>query len=63
MLVTEVAEGSPAAQRGLAGGDIILAVNRNRVRNLNELQSAIEGAGAVILRVRRGNQNLLVPIR
>jgi serine protease Do/serine protease DegQ len=63
VLVTEVAEGSPAAQRGLAGGDIILAVNRNRVRNLNELQSAIEGAGAVILRVRRGNQNLLVPIR
>ncbi len=63
VIVTEVSEGSPAAQRGLRNGDIVLAVNRNRVRNLTELQAAIEGSGAVILRVRRGNQNLLVPIR
>ncbi len=63
VLVTEVTDGSPAAQRGLRNGDIILAVNRNRVRNLAELQAAVEGSGAVILRVRRGNQNLLVPIR
>ncbi|MCC5870104.1 MAG: DegQ family serine endoprotease [Gammaproteobacteria bacterium] len=63
VIVTEVTDGSPAAQRGLRNGDIILAVNRNRVRNLTELQAAIDGSGAVILRVRRGNQNLLVPIR
>jgi serine protease Do/serine protease DegQ len=63
VLVTDVAEGSPAAQRGLRSGDIVLAVNRNRVRNLAELQAAIDGSSAVILRVRRGNQNLLVPVR
>jgi phosphomannomutase len=39
-----VAEGSPAAQRGLRAGDVILAVGRSRVANLAEFRRATEGA-------------------
>ncbi len=63
VLVVDVAENSPAAQRGLRAGDIIFSVNRNRVRNLGDLEQALEGSGAAILRIQRGNQTQLLPIR
>jgi Do/DeqQ family serine protease len=40
--VTNVEEGSPAAQRGLRSGDVITAVNRVLVRNLRDLAAIAE---------------------
>jgi Do/DeqQ family serine protease len=62
VLVTNVAPGSPAAQRGLRPGDVITGVNRQRVTNLGELQQHAQGQ-SLLLNIRRGNATLLLPIR
>ena len=62
VLVTNVEPGSPAAQRGLRPGDVIIGVNRRKVSNLGELQQAAQGQ-ALLLNIRRGNANLILPIR
>jgi serine protease Do/serine protease DegQ len=61
--IRTVAEGSPAAQRGLRANDIIVGVGRTRVANLAEFQRATEGAAAFVLQIRRGNAVLVIPIR
>jgi Do/DeqQ family serine protease len=62
VLVANVAPGSPAWQRGLRPGDIITGVNRRPVTNLQELQQGAEGQ-SLLLNIRRGNANLILPIR
>ncbi len=62
VLVSNVEPGSPAAQRGLRPGDVIIGVNRRKVSNLGELQQAAQGQ-ALLLNIRRGNANLILPIR
>jgi len=61
--VTEVAEGSPAAQRGLRAGDVITAVNRIRVTNLRELSAIAENNRILFLLVQRGDRSLMLQIR
>ena len=61
--VTEVAEGSPAAQRGLRAGDVITAVNRVRVTNLRELAAIAENNRILFLLVQRGDRSLMLQIR
>jgi serine protease Do/serine protease DegQ len=63
VLIRSVAEGSPAAQRGLRTNDVILAVGRTRVANVAEFQRATEGQSAFVLQIRRGNAMLVIPIR
>ena len=63
VLIRSVAEGSPAAQRGLRANDVIVGVGRTRVANLEEFQRATEGASAFVLQIRRGNAVLVIPIR
>jgi serine protease Do/serine protease DegQ len=63
VLVRSVADGSPAAQRGLRANDIIIGVGRVRVANLAEFQKATEGAAAFVLQIRRGSAMLVIPIR
>jgi S1-C subfamily serine protease len=63
VLVATVADGSPAAQRGLRAGDVIVAVNRRRVSSVGELREASEGASSLLLNIRRGSTQLLLPIR
>ena len=63
VLIRSVAEGSPAAQRGLRANDIIVGVGRGRVANLAEFRAATEGAAAFVLQIRRGNAVLVIPIR
>jgi Do/DeqQ family serine protease len=63
VLIRAVAEGSPAAQRGLRSGDVIVAVGRGRVANLAEFKRATEGAAAFVVQIRRGSANLVIPIR
>jgi serine protease Do/serine protease DegQ len=63
VLIRTVAEGSPAAQRGLRANDVITGVGRTRVANLAEFRRATEGAAAYVLQIRRGSAVLVIPIR
>jgi Do/DeqQ family serine protease len=61
--VTNVVPGSPAAQRGLRAGDVVIAVNRIRVRNLEELREIAGRNEILFLLVRRGDRQLMLQIR
>ena len=64
VIAAEVEPGSPAARNGIRPGDVIVAVNRRRVRNTRELESAFEQAGQVLaLNIVRGNGQLFIVIR
>jgi S1-C subfamily serine protease len=63
VLIRSVADGSPAAQRGLRTNDVILAVGRTRVATVAEFARATEGQQAFVLQIRRGNAMLVIPIR
>jgi serine protease Do/serine protease DegQ len=61
--VVQVAPGSPAAQRGLRAGDIITAVNRSRIRNVEDLATIAENNRILFLLVQRGERSLMLQIR
>jgi len=61
--VDSVEPGSPAAQAGLLADDIIVSVNRIRVRSVQELQQAASQQSLLMVSIRRGNRNLLLQIR
>ena len=64
VIAAEVEPGSSAARNGIRPGDVIVAVNRRRVRNAGELEAAFEQAGSVLaLNVVRGNARLFIVIR
>ena len=64
VIAAEVEPGSPAARNGIRPGDVIVAVNRRRVRNAADLEAAFEQAGSVLaLNVLRGNARLFIVIR
>jgi serine protease Do len=65
VVVTEVKPDSPAAQAGLASGDVIREVNRLPVRALEDVEKGMNRGGTeakqVLLRVERdGNQRYVV---
>jgi S1-C subfamily serine protease len=61
--VSNVEPGSPAAQRGLRSGDIVIAVNRIAVRNLEQLLEIAERNEILFLLVRRADRQLMLQIR
>jgi len=61
--VESVESGSPAAQRGLRAGDVITAVNRQPVRNLQQLREVAAGNSILFLLVRRGDRQLMLQVR
>ncbi|MEO8224147.1 MAG: PDZ domain-containing protein, partial [Gammaproteobacteria bacterium] len=61
--IESVEPGSPAAQAGILANDIIVSVNRIRVRNVRELQQAAGQQSLLMVSIRRGNRNLLLQIR
>ena len=64
VIAAEVEPRSPAARNGIRPGDIIVAVNRRRVRNARELENAFGHAGRVLaLNIVRGNGQLFIVIR
>ena len=64
VIVAEVEPGSQAARNGLRPNDVIVAVNRRRVRNAEELASAFEQSGRTLaLNIVRGNGQLFIVIR
>ena len=62
--VIEVERASPAAQAGLAVGDVVLSVNRRRVRGIAEMEQAMRGAeGMLLIKIARGARKLLLVLQ
>lgn len=61
--VIEVESSSPAAQRGLRAGDVIIQVNRRPVENLQRLQAIAAENRILFLLVQRGDRALMLQIR
>jgi serine protease Do/serine protease DegQ len=61
--VVSVEAGSPAAQRNLRAGDVVLEVNRRPVRTLQQLTEIATGGQILFLSIRRGERSLLLQIR
>ncbi len=62
--VTSVAEKSAAAQYQLKEGDIIIGVNRQRVKNLAELRAIVDKhQGVLALNIQRGERTIYLVIR
>jgi serine protease Do/serine protease DegQ len=62
VLIRAVEPRSPASQL-FRPGDRIEGVNRQTVANLKELREIARGGGALVLKIRRGNAVVLVPLR
>jgi len=61
--VIDVVRGSPAWSRGLRPGDLIVAVNRQKVRTTRDLSAALQAQGGLILTVVRGDYVFAVVLR
>ncbi len=61
--VDAVAPNSPAAFAGLRPNDVILAVNRTRVRSLADLRTAAEGQAVLVIQGQRGSRRFALQIR
>jgi serine protease Do len=64
LLIREVTEDSPAAQAGLAQGDLIVAVGGQPVRTIDDLFDALQaaGEGTVELSVVRGTEERAIQV-
>ena len=58
-----VAPDSAAWAMGLREGDVILEANKQRVRSVEQLARLAQSDGVQMLRLRRGDQLLLVMAR
>jgi serine protease Do/serine protease DegQ len=63
VVVRNVAQGSKAANAGLRSGDVIVQTNRTLIDNLKRLRDAAANASVLVLRVRRGREDLLITLR
>ena len=61
--VTDVESGSPADQRGLEKGDLIVAVNRMRVENIQQLESIAQNNDILYLMFERETRTLILRIQ
>lgn len=61
--VTGVQQDSPAAQRGLQEGDLIVQVNRRNVRTMSDLIGIASDNEILFLLVQRGDRTLMLQIR
>jgi Do/DeqQ family serine protease len=62
VLVQTITPGSPAAQSGLRANDIILAVGRVRVANIDQLRAAVKDGTAFAITIQRGRARLVFPV-
>ncbi len=64
VFVAEVEPGSVAWRNGLRPNDVIVSVNRQRVRNLQEMKSVVnKGGRALVLNIQRGNGSVFILIQ
>jgi serine protease Do/serine protease DegQ len=61
--VQSVREGSPAAAAGIKTNDLIVGIGRTTVSDTKTFRAAAKGANVLVLDVRRGTANLLIPMR
>ncbi len=61
--VVEVERGSPAWSHGLRAGDVIVAVNRQKVTTPAELLAALKKPGRIVLGVVRGDYVFAIVLR
>ena len=62
--VTEIAENSPAGRLGLRQNDVIIGVNKTRVKGINELKDMLDkGSRSTALHVMRGDARIYLFIR
>jgi Do/DeqQ family serine protease len=63
VIVQSIEEGSPAAESGLRPNDVILAVGRVRVPNVEQLRAALKNVpSSFAITIKRGNSTLVFPI-
>jgi len=60
VIIAAVEQGSPAARTGLRRGDIITSANRKNIKNITELQNAIDQNKSLLINIRRGNGSLFL---
>jgi Do/DeqQ family serine protease len=63
VLIKSVQEGSAVSQSGLRANDVIVGVGRTAVTNTKSFREAVKGATVILLKVRRGSDIVLIPIR
>lgn len=65
VVVTDVEQGSPAADTGLQRGDVIEQVNRHPVNSVSDYQNLVSEAGnqAVVLLVNRGGSTTFLVVQ
>jgi len=63
VVVNKVLEASAAAQSGLRANDVIVGVGRTPITNMKAFREAVKGATVLLLKVRRGSDTLLLPVR
>jgi S1-C subfamily serine protease len=63
VLVNKVQEASAAAQSGLRANDVIVGVGRTPVSSMKAFREAVKVASVLVLKVRRGSDTLLLPVR
>ncbi len=62
--IDNVTKDSPAAQAGLQKGDVIIGVNRQRVKNVTDLRKVLEAKPPVMaLNIARGGETLYLLLR
>ena len=61
--VTGIEPGSPAAERGLKEGDLIIAVNRLKVENIQQLERIAKKNSILYLMFERDNRTLILRIQ
>lgn len=63
VLIEKIDTVSNAWRIGLRPGDVIVSANRYRVRNLEELQQAIDPNSALLLNIQRGQEGFFVVLK
>ncbi|MTD37887.1 serine endoprotease DegQ [Erwinia sp. CPCC 100877] len=64
IVINSLEKGSPAAQAGLHKGDVIIGVNRERVRTIEQMRKIVESKPAIVaLNVVRGSDNIYLLLR
>ena len=63
ILIREIETSSLAFNYGLRKGDLIVAVNRRRVEDFDDVEDAIDDDSTLLLNVQRGIRNLFIVLR
>lgn len=63
ILIVDINVGSYGARAGLEPGDLVVASNRIRVKNIKQLAKVVEGSKQVLLRIERAGRSFYAVIR